>query len=340
MMSGFLNWMQKQFSSKVLVLLYHRVTEHSSDIWNLSVSPSNFEQHLILLKKRFRIISEDELIYGVDNGKLPGKSIVLTFDDGYYDNFQYAYPILSKHNAPAIFFLPSYFIKNRERFWWDILEETLLLSEELPARFNFQVVNQTVDIDLKNEKKLNSTISEKHRYWKAYELPPPTKRALLYVELWNLLHKLTHIERQPYLDLIFNWAGLKSSEFKKEAEMCMKKDELKKIIKSPLFSIGGHTSTHSALKYHSRAIQEDEVRKNKQDLEHLNHSKIRSFSYPHGLYNAETIQIVREADYKIAFTVNHTPVLKSSSPFEIGRYHVKNYNSSEFEKQIYKWENM
>ena len=339
MKKGIRKWVERWYSPKVLVLMYHRVTDRKSDIWDLCVSPVNFENHIITLKKKFRILSEDELIAGISNRNLPRKSVVITFDDGYYDNYHYAYPILEKYDAPAIFFIPSYYIINRERYWWDLLEEAIVFSKELPSRFLLQIADETVDVYLNEESTMSSAISEKHKNWKAFELPPPTRRASLYLKLWNILHKLTHSEQQMYLQLILSIAGLKREELSIETEMCMGQSELEKLVRNPLFTLGGHSYTHMALKYHPKVLQKKEIKNNKDDLDLISRFPIRSFAYPHGLYNDETIRILQETGYQIAFTVKQKPVSKSNVPFELGRFQVKNFECKKLEKHILQWEN-
>jgi peptidoglycan/xylan/chitin deacetylase (PgdA/CDA1 family) len=59
------------------------------------------------------------------DGKLPARTVVVTFDDGYRDNFVNAKPLLEKHDVPATLFLTSGYIESSRGFWWDEMERVL-----------------------------------------------------------------------------------------------------------------------------------------------------------------------------------------------------------------------
>ncbi len=88
----------------VSVLMYHSVDNNNVFF---TVSPENFKKQMNrLFKSHYRVIRLDELIDVLEKGeKMPKKTVVLTFDDGYKDNYTNAWPILRKYNFPAIIFL-------------------------------------------------------------------------------------------------------------------------------------------------------------------------------------------------------------------------------------------
>ena len=96
---------------KVPVLLYHNfvttVPESDPNNFNYINTPESFEENIkTFLEKGYTIISMKELA-DCDSGKaeLPSKPIIITFDDGYYSNYEYIYPILKKYNAKASIFI-------------------------------------------------------------------------------------------------------------------------------------------------------------------------------------------------------------------------------------------
>lgn len=96
---------------KVPVLLYHNfvttVLEVDSDNFNYINTPQSFEENIkTFLENGYTIISMKELA-DCDSGKaeLPSKPIIITFDDGYYSNYEYIYPILKKYNVKASIFI-------------------------------------------------------------------------------------------------------------------------------------------------------------------------------------------------------------------------------------------
>jgi len=95
-------WLYPRYSVPIL-------TYHSFDYGRAlySVAPENFERQMQYLKdKGFNVIPLDELVEGIKNKKkFAHNTVVITIDDGYEDNFTYAYPVLKKYCFPAIIFL-------------------------------------------------------------------------------------------------------------------------------------------------------------------------------------------------------------------------------------------
>ncbi|MBI4319123.1 MAG: polysaccharide deacetylase family protein [Chloroflexi bacterium] len=96
-------------SNRVIpILLYHRVTDEPVEALRAyAVSPSSFAQQMLFLSNNgYRTVSLQDLVDHRQTGKpLPKKPIVITFDDGYRDNYVHAYPLLLRHGFTAIVFL-------------------------------------------------------------------------------------------------------------------------------------------------------------------------------------------------------------------------------------------
>ena len=110
---------------KAAILLYHRIDRSSRDRWRLCVSPGNFEKQLDRLVARFRPVSLRELADSVREGRVPHRSIALTFDDGYRDNLASALPLLKDRGIPATFFLSGDGATAGGSFWWEQLDASL-----------------------------------------------------------------------------------------------------------------------------------------------------------------------------------------------------------------------
>lgn len=93
-----------------VVLTYHRVSDDLNNP-HITVSTCNFERQVSYLINNFKVISIDELLNCQRKKiQLDSDVVAVTFDDGYKDNYTYAYPILMKHNAPAAVFVSGSFI--------------------------------------------------------------------------------------------------------------------------------------------------------------------------------------------------------------------------------------
>jgi len=100
------------FNDSLPILMYHHV---SSEAEGLSVSPVVFEEHLIALRRKgWKTLSGDEVIEIIHSRKIPNKCVVLTFDDGFADNYVYAYPLLKRYGMRAILFVTTSLIGDIE----------------------------------------------------------------------------------------------------------------------------------------------------------------------------------------------------------------------------------
>lgn len=86
------------------IIMYHSILKDSKLQNDYTISPSLFEEDLkYLTSNGYTTITVDDLLnYVYSNKPLPPKPIMLTFDDGYYNNYYYAYPLLKKYNCKAV----------------------------------------------------------------------------------------------------------------------------------------------------------------------------------------------------------------------------------------------
>ena len=92
----------------VPIMMYHQVEpiDHHEANW---VQPVHFEQHMEhLAKHKYNVISLSDLIEAIEQNKaLPKNTVVITFDDGYKNNYTNAFPVLKKYQFPATIFMPA-----------------------------------------------------------------------------------------------------------------------------------------------------------------------------------------------------------------------------------------
>ena len=95
----------------LLILTFHHVHKEADD---LAITPDVLEELILKLKaKGFEFISYEKFYEILKTKRIEKKSILLTFDDGYYDNYVFAYPVLKKLNVPAVIFLITDAIKKK-----------------------------------------------------------------------------------------------------------------------------------------------------------------------------------------------------------------------------------
>jgi peptidoglycan/xylan/chitin deacetylase (PgdA/CDA1 family) len=330
-------WIRKLkhfFEKKAIVLMYHRIADFLPDPFELAVSPSNFEEHLQVLKNNFSVLPVNEFVNQLRKSSLLSNNVCITFDDGYADNYFAARPLLEKYQCPATFFIATGFTNNTQCFWWDELQHLLLNNPNLPSIMAVDTAGNLVDYKLDNDGALTKKQLEQQKNW-LFTDPPLTQRCELFTAFWKQLKPLPFAEQQQILMKLKRWAGNNISI--DIDSLAMTDQQLRDIADNPLFDIGIHTNTHPSLPLLSRNIQFQEISECKGYLEENLGKRINTISYPYGDYNELTLSIVKDKAIKGAFTTTECLVTKRTDPLRIGRFQVKNWSGKEFQRHLTAW---
>lgn len=317
-----------------LILMYHRVIELASDPWQLSISPKHFEQQMHILKKYGCPVQMQEMGKSLNKISFGQKKIVISFDDGYVDNFSIAKPILEQYEIPATFFIVTGVIDSCEEFWWDKLEGIILTSCHLPHLFELDIVGTEYRWRINQNGKQDIAEHDEDM------LSIPKKDSLLsskrlYFVLWRILSYLLPQARKDVLQQISQWAG--QSTAPRSVNLPLTSNQLISLARCPLFEIGAHTVSHPALSRLSQQEQEKEIASSKQDLEKMIYQPVTSFSYPFGKYSYETAELVKYSKFQSACTTEEQPVWRNSNPYLLPRFAVLNWDGDQFEKHLRRW---
>jgi peptidoglycan/xylan/chitin deacetylase (PgdA/CDA1 family) len=106
------------------ILMYHSIDEHEN-VTKLSVSPEGFSRQMgFLYRHKYNVISLEEMVDLIKKKEnLPPGTVTITFDDGYKNNFLYAYPVLKKYKFPATIFVITDFIGKEGYLTWADMNE-------------------------------------------------------------------------------------------------------------------------------------------------------------------------------------------------------------------------
>jgi len=147
-------FLTKRSQKNIHILAYHRIVDKlSSDYMfnpeTFSATTSDFDEQMKYVSKNFNVINFAQLESGIINNNLKDNSVIVTFDDGYYDNYSIAMPILNKYNIGATVFLATDYIENGNLFWFDLVSGFLktytgskLDLESIDSVFNFDSVSK------------------------------------------------------------------------------------------------------------------------------------------------------------------------------------------------------
>jgi peptidoglycan/xylan/chitin deacetylase (PgdA/CDA1 family) len=331
---------------KVLILLYHRVARLRTDPWSLAVTPRRFGEQLEVLRREANPIRLGQYLRAHQDGSLPDRCVVVTFDDGYADNLHNAKPLLERYGVPATVFLASGFIGCQHEFWWDELDRLLLQPGRLPSKLSLSINGSDYRWRLAEAARYRRADYRRHRDWRVsgeeFVKPEnaPTPRHTLYLSLWKQLHRMAEGHRRTVLDEIHKWADVESSS--RPTHRILSVEEVVALAKGRLIEVGAHTVTHPSLSALPVASQRDEITSSKSQLEEILGSSVVSFAYPFGKqsdYSSETISLVRKAGFLRACTNVSGTVQPDSGPFRLPRIHVPNYGRERFAIWLSQWLN-
>jgi peptidoglycan/xylan/chitin deacetylase (PgdA/CDA1 family) len=102
---------------KLVIIIYHRVGSGTDSFMDVPLTV--FKAQLDYLQENYDIVSLDGAVDAIQTMGLRNNMAVLTFDDGYYDFYTNALPVLQRRNLPAVLYLATYFIETGQRFPWD-----------------------------------------------------------------------------------------------------------------------------------------------------------------------------------------------------------------------------
>ncbi len=278
--------------SQVAILAYHRVRPQN-DIWLLPylVTTSDFENQLRYLSRAYEFLSLDKLVEYIYEGKsFPKKAVAITFDDGYKDNYTYAYPILKKYHAPATVFLATGNIDNEDLFWWDkvtyVMKRTTLTALELD------------EIGTYSLRSAGERLRAASAIERSLEELPAQKRDFLIERLVSI----SGVDIPPGLgkEVILSW------------------DEVREMSHNGV-GIGAHSVTHPRLTEVPLEQAKDEIMQSKKDIEDRLNQPVIAFSYPLGKISHETARFLKEGGFRCAVTGFPRMVTPKSDPYELGR---------------------
>lgn len=263
----------------VLALNYHRVGDASGspfdhNLW--SVSEADFEHQVATLAKQFDVIGVNDLDTALRDRR--GRFVMLTFDDGYRDNYSVAYPILKSHGIPATFFIATGFIDQPKVPWWDEIAWMVRTSPRTSLAANRWIAT-AVEFD-----------------------DPIRERA--FGKLLKVHKKLRGDATSEYLEFLAE--GLETGRCPQACanEMWMTWDMIREMRKNGM-NFGGHTVDHPILANVSPEQQEREIGGCQQRLAAELGEPIIAFSYPDGKqlsFNEVTQAAVLKFGYRWAFT--------------------------------------
>lgn len=319
-----------------LILLYHRVVDLPTDPYLLAVSPAHFAEHLTVLQKIARPIALERLADGLRDGKIPRRAVAVTFDDGYFDNLDYAKPMLERYDVPATFFVAPEVSTDAGEFWWDTLERIFLQTGSLPPTLRLTIDGVLHEWQLGSSAVYDADEFARHSSWNYGRKDDPTPRQAVLRSIHRLLSSLSDNKRKNALQQLRAWSGLDTTlrpdyrTLTPAQTLCLTQGELCRV--------GAHTMTHPVLAKLSPEQQHHEIWQSKSRLEQIVGQPVTSFAYPHGLksdYSDMTVDMVRKAGFDCACAAFPGIVRYDTDTHQLPRLLIRNDNGDGFAERLW-----
>lgn len=320
------------------VLIYHRIAEHASDPERLCVTPERFAEQVGMLSRDFNVMPAGELMgLLADGGRLPRRSVAITFDDGYADALHAALPALRAAGVPGTMFVSSGAVDSACEYWWDELEQVCLTANELPEQIAIDAAGARVSASLGADAVYSAESEARHAGWDVTQ-PPPTARQRLYLQLAGFLKRLAPDARAVALGSLREQCGI--APVRRETHRALTSAEVAQLAQDALAEVGGHTVDHQMLSACSAEEQRHQIADDKRRLEELCGGKLVSFSYPYGTYDdfdADSVRLVRESGYLGACTTDSDAVVAWGDRFRVPRYLPRHAAPADLSATLARW---
>jgi len=296
-----------------LILLYHRVADDPVDAQLLAVSPENFDAHMAELAAHLRVVPLPTLVEEIRQGCYAPDTVAVTFDDGYADNLTKALPILKAHDIPATVFVTSRAVGSDREFWWDALEQALLVNSVLPPSLALTCGPQKL----------------------SWPLTGPAQRLKCYDDICSILRDRPADQIDQIVDMILAWAAVPLIGRMSKRPLALA--QLRCLAGSPLIEIGAHTQTHTRLGILPVRDQFTEVVGCKRQLEALTGQPVNLLSYPFGSagdFTDETRQLAASEGFTAALANTQGHVSPPADLYAISRLLVRNWTDDVFARWL------
>jgi peptidoglycan/xylan/chitin deacetylase (PgdA/CDA1 family) len=292
-----------RFRRKTFVLMYHRVLPAGADTFSadsICVTPDAFARQMAFLRRHFRILSIADLADHLESGReLPSGSCVVTFDDGWRDNFEHALPILREQQVPAVIFVATDFIGGNDCFWQERLSRLLFvgLRRDDGARTLVETIVKRPGLSTCADPEQRRLIREAVDRLKS--LPPAEIDALE-----TRVREAVGTAASPGEDRFMDWR------------------QVADLVKGSRVNVGSHGCSHTPLTKLSPERAALELEAAGRLVADAVGVPTASIGYPNGNYDDVVVRLTRAAGYRLGFTTDKGLVGDVRDPFKLPRINI------------------
>jgi peptidoglycan/xylan/chitin deacetylase (PgdA/CDA1 family) len=301
------------FSQKGLYIVgYHRISENipAEDVHVLAVTQKNLAAHFRYYNKQYEVITLDQAALLLKEEKLRKNFMIITFDDGYRDNFTLGQALFKQYEIPATLFLTASPIEKRQPLWTDVIDQ-LVFSSKL----------ESVGLEIYSLKGEFRLIEHHERVHLSEMIKNEIKRYDEQIKRQIIKELISRLEvEMPTSDaLMISW------------------DEVLQLMEVNV-QMGSHTMHHPTLSAISLQEAAAELADSKTLIERRINQDVRHFAYPYGRsldYNAAVKQEVSKI-YSTAVTAINGINYPGHDLWELDRVIVENISVQQLRFRLLK----
>jgi peptidoglycan/xylan/chitin deacetylase (PgdA/CDA1 family) len=298
----------------LLVLNYHRIGNSDDDPFDpgmFSATGDQLYEQISYLKRRVSLVTLEEALAFVDGTsreKTPRCRVLLTFDDGYLDNYQVAFPILRTHGVQGVFFLATGMVGSSHIPWWDQIAFMVKTARKRRFRLRYPA-DLAVDVD---ENAMTKSLRDILRLYKR----PENTDAARFVR--ELAEEAKGDDPPRTVRRFIDW------------------NEAREMLAGGM-AIGSHTHSHQVLSQLEPEQQRQELAQSRALVRESLGIEADALAYPVGRtdsFSDQTQRLAREAGYRAAFSFSGgTNMPGDGSLYDIKRVGVDDQSWSRFRVQ-------
>lgn len=297
--------------NRALILMYHRVNPagYGAPDYSpvgMSVTPREFEMQMSFLRKNYDVVPLSRIVDAV-TGKQPfsANMCAVTFDDGWQDVYEFAFPVLKRHSIPAMVYLTSGFINGEGWFW------------EERVKYLLSIVHQSRDSTYRTDQ---SAIQDLLLALGCRSLSNVSRSGLsqYLLDVGRRLKRLSPALRENFMSSLEAHAApsvaavvrpfLSPAEVREMADFGVE--------------FGNHTQSHSILPELSDEELSGEVLRAAAGIKSILGTDVSAFAYPYGKYDERVRNCVESLGQSSASTTRFGLVESGADPFALNRINI------------------
>ena len=297
--TNFLQYKRLLKGNRHIILMFHRIISDNENLNPFDSCPADtekaFKAVIEYLIKDYKIVTLNELVDNLDSSV---KLATITFDDGWKDNYDYAYPILKQFQIPATIFIATDKIGGKEPFWQQLIGEYF-------HTLHFHMSQNEND-------KLKKLIFG--------DCKIPFTSYSYHKAIMNL-KKMDKINFEKVIENVKKNKEDTNETDLGEERLFLNRHEILEMSRSNI-EFGSHSHNHLILTNESSRTVEKDLARSKNIIEEILRSKVHSLSYPNGNTSNSIVNIAKKVGFKCGCVTHISCVSKKANRMMLPRIHA------------------